>query len=90
MNCHFAAHLEAVNRRNDDFDHVYRTMVFTRPSNFSYVTAGTVLYFFVCCLLACLPHVFILPDHCNGIFLAGVSAAVQVRSANVCRFSLIL
>ncbi|KAL4198921.1 hypothetical protein AMTRI_Chr03g48500 [Amborella trichopoda] len=32
VNCHFAAHLEAVNRRNADFDHVYRTMVFTRPS----------------------------------------------------------
>ncbi|XP_073130284.1 type II inositol polyphosphate 5-phosphatase 15 [Henckelia pumila] len=33
VNCHFAAHLEAVNRRNADFDHVYRTMVFSRPSN---------------------------------------------------------
>ncbi|GMH11423.1 hypothetical protein Nepgr_013264 [Nepenthes gracilis] len=33
VNCHFAAHLEAVNRRNADFDHVYRTMTFTRPSN---------------------------------------------------------
>ncbi|GFP90093.1 type ii inositol 1 4 5-trisphosphate 5-phosphatase fra3 [Phtheirospermum japonicum] len=33
VNCHFAAHLEAVNRRNADFDHVYRTMFFSRPSN---------------------------------------------------------
>lgn len=33
VNCHFAAHLEAVNRRNADFDHVYRTMFFNRPSN---------------------------------------------------------
>ncbi|OVA12118.1 Inositol polyphosphate-related phosphatase [Macleaya cordata] len=33
VNCHFAAHLEAVNRRNADFDHVYRTMIFNRPSN---------------------------------------------------------
>ncbi|KAF8388653.1 hypothetical protein HHK36_027330 [Tetracentron sinense] len=33
VNCHFAAHLEAVNRRNADFDHVYRTMIFSRPSN---------------------------------------------------------
>ncbi|RWR92864.1 type II inositol polyphosphate 5-phosphatase 15 isoform X1 [Cinnamomum micranthum f. kanehirae] len=33
VNCHFAAHLEAVNRRNDDFDHIYRTMIFSRPSN---------------------------------------------------------
>ncbi|XP_038998240.1 type II inositol polyphosphate 5-phosphatase 15-like isoform X2 [Hibiscus syriacus] len=33
VNCHFAAHLEAVGRRNADFDHVYRTMSFGRPSN---------------------------------------------------------
>ncbi|XP_022149954.1 type II inositol polyphosphate 5-phosphatase 15 isoform X2 [Momordica charantia] len=33
VNCHFAAHLEAVNRRNADFDHVYRTMSFQRSSN---------------------------------------------------------
>ncbi|KAL7145675.1 hypothetical protein ABFS83_07G102600 [Erythranthe nasuta] len=33
-NCHLAAHLEAVNRRNADFDHIFRTMSFTRSSNF--------------------------------------------------------
>ncbi|KAI3470298.1 hypothetical protein Pfo_026961 [Paulownia fortunei] len=33
-NCHFAAHLEAVNRRNADFDHIFRTMTFTRSPNF--------------------------------------------------------
>ncbi|XVE90703.1 hypothetical protein DITRI_Ditri20bG0098300 [Diplodiscus trichospermus] len=33
VNCHFAAHLDAVSRRNADFDHVYRTMTFTRPTN---------------------------------------------------------
>ncbi|KAE7997704.1 hypothetical protein FH972_002311 [Carpinus fangiana] len=33
VNCHFAAHLEAVNRRNADFDHVYQTMTFSRPTN---------------------------------------------------------
>ncbi|XP_042017413.1 type II inositol polyphosphate 5-phosphatase 15-like isoform X3 [Salvia splendens] len=33
VNCHFAAHLEAVSRRNADFDHVYRTMFFSRPSS---------------------------------------------------------
>ncbi|KAK4374214.1 hypothetical protein RND71_004891 [Anisodus tanguticus] len=33
VNCHFAAHLEAVKRRNADFDHIYRTMAFTRSSN---------------------------------------------------------
>ncbi|KAL0539188.1 hypothetical protein IC582_023370 [Cucumis melo] len=33
VNCHLAAHLEAVNRRNADFDHIYRNMVFNRSSN---------------------------------------------------------
>ncbi|XP_031392419.1 type I inositol polyphosphate 5-phosphatase 12-like isoform X2 [Punica granatum] len=33
VNCHLAAHLEAVNRRNADFDHVYRTMAFSRSYN---------------------------------------------------------
>ncbi|XP_074570120.1 type II inositol polyphosphate 5-phosphatase 15-like isoform X2 [Curcuma longa] len=32
VNCHFAAHLEAVSRRNADFDHVYRTMAFSRST----------------------------------------------------------
>lgn len=40
VNCHFAAHLEAVNRRNADFDHVYRTMVFSRPSTLVNAAAG--------------------------------------------------
>ncbi|WOH12525.1 hypothetical protein DCAR_0832030 [Daucus carota subsp. sativus] len=33
VNCHFAAHLEAVNRRNADFSHIYRTMAFSRSSH---------------------------------------------------------
>ncbi|KAG6732931.1 hypothetical protein I3843_01G194200 [Carya illinoinensis] len=33
VNCHLAAHLEAVNRRNADFDHIFRNMVFSRSSN---------------------------------------------------------
>lgn len=40
VNCHFAAHLEAVNRRNADFDHVYRSMVFNRPSNINGAAVG--------------------------------------------------
>ncbi|KAL2941435.1 Type II inositol polyphosphate 5-phosphatase 15 [Bienertia sinuspersici] len=40
VNCHFAAHLEAVNRRNADFEHVYRSMVFSRPSNFNGAAVG--------------------------------------------------
>ncbi|KAF8038425.1 hypothetical protein BT93_B1078 [Corymbia citriodora subsp. variegata] len=39
VNCHFAAHAEAVARRNADFDHVYRSMTFTRASTFSNVVA---------------------------------------------------
>ncbi|XP_057781265.1 type I inositol polyphosphate 5-phosphatase 12-like isoform X2 [Salvia miltiorrhiza] len=34
VNCHFAAHLEAVNKRNADFDHIFRTMTFTRSTHF--------------------------------------------------------
>ncbi|KAL1559239.1 phosphoinositide 5-phosphatase [Salvia divinorum] len=33
VNCHFAAHLEAVNKRNADFDHIFRTMTFTRSTH---------------------------------------------------------
>ncbi|XP_061342619.1 type II inositol polyphosphate 5-phosphatase 15-like isoform X2 [Gastrolobium bilobum] len=42
VNCHFAAHLDAVGRRNADFDYVYRTMSFSRPTNLlNAATAGT-------------------------------------------------
>ncbi|KAL1561427.1 phosphoinositide 5-phosphatase [Salvia divinorum] len=33
VNCHLAAHLDAVNKRNSDFDHIFRNMTFTRSSN---------------------------------------------------------
>ncbi|KAL9437340.1 hypothetical protein AB3S75_023242 [Citrus x aurantiifolia] len=33
VNCHLAAHLEAVNRRNADYDHIYRNMVFSRSTS---------------------------------------------------------
>ncbi|XP_025014885.2 type I inositol polyphosphate 5-phosphatase 13 isoform X2 [Ricinus communis] len=33
VNCHLAAHLEAVNRRNADFDHIFKSMVFSRSSH---------------------------------------------------------
>jgi hypothetical protein len=41
VNCHFAAHLDAVGRRNADFDHVYRTMSFSRQPNLLNTTPGT-------------------------------------------------
>lgn len=59
VNCHFAAHLEAVNRRNADFDHVYRTMTFLRPSNGSNAVAGMVQYLLLCCSLACSMYFFL-------------------------------
>ncbi|XP_042013607.1 type II inositol polyphosphate 5-phosphatase 15-like isoform X1 [Salvia splendens] len=87
VNCHFAAHLEAVNRRNADFDHVYRTMFFSRPSSILNGAAGMVLHLVLCCLLACsmlllslfygssLPLVLCIA--------AGVSSSVQVlRTTN--------
>ncbi|TXG56035.1 hypothetical protein EZV62_017348 [Acer yangbiense] len=41
VNCHLAAHLEAVARRNADFDHIYKTMVFSRSANLlNSATAG--------------------------------------------------
>ena len=44
INCHLAAHLEAVNRRNADFDHIYKTMSFSRSSNANNAPAGISLY----------------------------------------------
>ncbi|XP_010672504.2 type I inositol polyphosphate 5-phosphatase 12 isoform X2 [Beta vulgaris subsp. vulgaris] len=40
VNCHLAAHLEAVNRRNADFDHIFRTMVYSRQSHLLNVAAA--------------------------------------------------
>ncbi|KAM7277569.1 hypothetical protein ACFE04_004703 [Oxalis oulophora] len=42
VNCHLAAHLEAVNRRNADFDHIYRNMVFSRSLNLTNNSAAGV------------------------------------------------
>lgn len=40
VNCHFAAHMEAVSRRNEDFDHVFKTMTFATPSSGIMTTSG--------------------------------------------------
>ncbi|XP_057546830.1 type I inositol polyphosphate 5-phosphatase 12-like isoform X2 [Amaranthus tricolor] len=40
VNCHLAAHLEAVARRNADFDHIWRTMAFSRQSHLLNVAAA--------------------------------------------------
>ncbi|XP_015170354.1 type II inositol polyphosphate 5-phosphatase 15-like isoform X2 [Solanum tuberosum] len=44
VNCHFAAHLEAVGHRNADFDHVNRSVIFSQPSNFLSAAAAGVSY----------------------------------------------
>ncbi|EOA39519.1 hypothetical protein CARUB_v10008138mg [Capsella rubella] len=42
VNCHLAAHLEAVNRRNADFNHIFRLMVFSRGQNLNNTAAACV------------------------------------------------
>ncbi|XWS60028.1 hypothetical protein CRYUN_Cryun08bG0173000 [Craigia yunnanensis] len=55
VNCHLAAHLEAVNRRNADFNYIYRNMVFSRSSNLLNSEAGMVRLLFSVSLLRS-PH----------------------------------
>ncbi|XP_021734312.1 type II inositol polyphosphate 5-phosphatase 15-like isoform X1 [Chenopodium quinoa] len=81
VNCHFAAHLEAVNRRNADFDHVYRSMVFNRPSN-NNGAAGIMPYLLLSCSVACFIY-FSCFVYRSGLSLAlclavGVSSTVQM------------
>lgn len=88
VNCHFAAHLEAVNRRNADFDHVYQTMTFGRPTHLFNAAAGTVLYLFLFCSLAFSMYLVWLVYR-SGLPLVlsvavGSSSAVQMlRGTNV-------
>lgn len=93
VNCHFAAHLEAVNRRNADFDHVYRTMFFSRPSSLLTSASGMVKYLFLPCFIGCIMYLIWLV-YSSRLPLAlsiaaGVSSSIQVlRGANVCTTSL--
>ncbi|GAB4858948.1 hypothetical protein Ancab_010420 [Ancistrocladus abbreviatus] len=87
VNCHLAAHLEAVNRRNADFSHIFRTMVFTRQSNLLNVAAGMLRCLILSCSLALCIYLFWLL-YSSGLPLplslaAGASSAAQVlRAAN--------
>lgn len=88
VNCHFAAHLEAVNRRNADFDHVYRTMIFSRPSNLLNSVSG-MGYLLLSCFIPCSMYLIWLVYSCPLPLVlyvaAGVSSAIQIlRGANVC------
>ncbi|KAK2998745.1 hypothetical protein RJ639_023184 [Escallonia herrerae] len=81
VNCHLAAHLEAVNRRNADFDHIYRTMAFSRSSNLNNAS-GMVPYLFLSCSLALSTYLFWLL-YSSGLpwvlsVAAGVSSAAQM------------
>ncbi|CAN8306183.1 unnamed protein product [Cochlearia groenlandica] len=58
VNCHLAAHLEAVNRRNADFNHIFRLMVFSRGQNLSNTAAGMVPYLFLSCSLGFSTYLF--------------------------------
>lgn len=88
VNCHFAAHLDAVGRRNADFDHVYQTMSFSRPTNLLNATPGTMavpITVFVIFLI----HVFYLSLFIGFPLVlsvaAGTSSSVPVfRGTNVC------
>ena len=93
VNCHLAAHLEAVNRRNADFDHIYRNMVFSRSSNLLNNAAGMVKSLLLALSLAFLTYLFCLLSSSSSAlpFLftvaAGVTTAVQnIRGSNVGTF----
>ncbi|RXI05522.1 hypothetical protein DVH24_017564 [Malus domestica] len=84
VNCHLAAHLEAVSRRNADFDHIYRNMVFTRSSLLN-TAAGMLPYLFLSCSLAFSAYLFWLL-YSSGLpwvlsLAAGVSTSVNMARA---------
>lgn len=84
VNCHLAAHLEAVNKRNADFDHIFRTMTFGRSTQ----TAGMVRCLYLSCSLLLCVYLFWLLYSFGFpwllIFAAGVSSANQaVKNSNV-------
>ncbi|KAL5195871.1 Type II inositol polyphosphate 5-phosphatase 15 [Glycine soja] len=79
VNCHFAAHLDAVGRRNADFDHVYRTMSFSRPTNLLNTTAGTLLCLFLIFSLSLSMYLF-WPVYRSGLPL-GLSVAAGTSSS---------
>ncbi|KAH9623317.1 hypothetical protein KSS87_021962 [Heliosperma pusillum] len=86
VNCHLAAHLEAVNRRNADFNHIYRTMVFSRQSHLLNVAAGMRCLLLYCSLALCVYLFWLLYSSGFPLLLslaAGSASASQVLRANV-------
>lgn len=84
VNCHFAAHLDAVNRRNADFDHVYRTMTFTRLSSSLNQGAGMLQNILLSCCVACLAYHF-RPIHWSLLLLVSSIAAAASFGVSVPR-----
>ncbi|XP_073307981.1 type I inositol polyphosphate 5-phosphatase 12-like isoform X2 [Primulina huaijiensis] len=92
-NCHLAAHLEAVNRRNADFDHIFRTMTFTRSSNLLSNAAGMLRILFLSCCIVFSTYLFWLLYSFGLPWIvsvaAGVSSAAQMlRGPNVATINL--
>ena len=89
VNCHLAAHLEAVNRRNADFNHIFRLMVFSKGHNLSNTAAGMVLFLFLSCSLGFSTYLFWLL-YSSGLpwalsLAAGVSTtAYTLKTTTVC------
>ncbi|KAJ8539678.1 hypothetical protein K7X08_013930 [Anisodus acutangulus] len=81
VNCHFAAHLEAVKRRNADFDHIYRTMAFTRSSNLLNDAAGMLRYLFLTCSLVFSTYLLWLLYSSGLPWILSLSLAAGVSSA---------
>ena len=80
VNCHLAAHLEAVNRRNADFDHIYRNMVFNRSSYFLHNSAGMVQLLLLCFCLALSTYLSWLLSSSGFPWLLSVAAGVSTGS----------
>lgn len=80
VNCHLAAHLEAVTHRNADFDHIYRTMSFTRSSNLLNNAAGVLRYLFFYCTVVFSTYLLWLlcSSGLPSILAVGVSSAAQM------------
>ena len=87
VNCHLAARLEAVSRRNADFDHIWKTMVFSRQSHLLNVAAGMRCLLLYCSLALCIYLFWLLYSSGFPLLLslaAGAYSASQVlRPANV-------
>ncbi|CAN0922997.1 Type I inositol polyphosphate 5-phosphatase 12 [Linum grandiflorum] len=78
VNCHLAAHLEAVNRRNADFDHIYRNMVFGKPTSNAAGMIWMLRFLFCCCSLAFSTYlIWILYYTYSFPFILSVAAGVS-------------